>query len=316
MPARKRWKAVGTSAETSALSFVSRSARVGARADVAFARDPLTDRAVRGPEKSPRTRSSAKSGRSRTNFTKIAHILGEEALKEDTKRKQSTRVPQGLIDRAGSLFAFQPPFRTQLPIKYTVKAHTRSTLLSIPARELGDVLEQHQYDAPVFMRAMQHAEKTLNPDKRTSTAGDLLNTADAIDGAATTSKKPSVVGNKRSLRRSLSVDDSEDQVAALLKAESDGWLPAAGTTEHRPSIYALKPDANIATVRAMEELQQVAGTPGPPPAFMSLRVTICRWRAGAQGDAGHGQRHERGNGSAEERRGEAEGNHSRSRREA
>ena len=105
-----------------------------------------------------------------------------------------------------------------------VSAFTRATLLSITAKQLGETIEQHQYDAPVFMKAMQHADKLLNPEKRgrSSTASELLQTADVMADA----KKPT----RASISRGSVVGaDGEAEAKAddMSNAACNGWLPAA-----------------------------------------------------------------------------------------
>jgi len=156
-------------------------------------------------------------------LTKVQEMLGEEALVSgsNSKRKQSSRVPQGRIDRTGSLIAFQPPFASPTPLKYTVRATQRSTLLSISPAGLRAVLDAHPYDAPTYAKAMAHAAKVLDPDKRGSlganaSTGDIIRTGEVIDDGADSRK------TKTKSRKTTDGDAS-----ALDQAKADGWLPVA-----------------------------------------------------------------------------------------
>jgi hypothetical protein len=74
------------------------------------------------------------------------------------------------------------------------------------------------------MRAMQHAERSLNPEKRKSTTSDLVQTSDLL-GDDASRRKSNRNGRNSQVGTSAS---PEDQAEAMDRAADDGWLPSAG----------------------------------------------------------------------------------------
>ena len=200
--------------------------------------------------------------------TKVAHVLGEEVGGAGkAERKQSTRVPQGLIDRVGSLIGFQAPFKPQQPVIYTCRAFSRCKVLSLTRRQFADVLERHQYDAPVFMKAMDHADRQLSPDKRGSVSssplkqgdGSNLKTSDfrGSSGSSLTAgsdapgqrpsccKRPSCGGPVGPGRPAPTLDtDSPD---SLFTAVNEGWLPQQNVVNQLVAASAAEDKARAVT---------------------------------------------------------------------
>jgi hypothetical protein len=198
----------------------------------------------------------------------VAHVLGEEVGGAGkAERKQSTRVPQGLIDRVGSLIGFQAPFKPQQPVIYTCRAFSRCKVLSLTRRQFADVLERHQYDAPVFMKAMDHADRQLSPDKRGSVSssplkqgdGSNLKTSDfrGSSGSSLTAgsdapgqrpsccKRPSCGGPVGPGRPAPTLDtDSPD---SLFTAVNEGWLPQQNVVNQLVAASAAEDKARAVT---------------------------------------------------------------------
>ena len=77
------------------------------------------------------------------------------------RKQASSRRPHNRVDRAGTLLAFQPPFRPATPVMYSATATKRCALLSITREALGEVLAAHPSDASVIRKAMEHAAKVF-----------------------------------------------------------------------------------------------------------------------------------------------------------
>lgn len=66
---------------------------------------------------------------------KVKGLLGPEARVEEG-RKSSVRVPQGRVEKPGTLVGFQNVFEPPHPVTFSVRACTRSTFYSIQREEL------------------------------------------------------------------------------------------------------------------------------------------------------------------------------------
>lgn len=90
-----------------------------------------------------------------------------KAVADDSSLGDNRKVGMhGRTDRPGSLIGFQDPMSKPLPLAYSVRATTRSSLLSLSRAALRDVLTAHEADKPTFLRAIEHASTTLAPSKQ------------------------------------------------------------------------------------------------------------------------------------------------------
>jgi len=178
---------------------------------------------------------------------KMKEVLGEkaaEAMMAKTRRS-STRVPQGRVERAGSLVGFQPPFGPAQPLQYTVRAYSRSTFFSITRQAMAEVIRLHPNDALIFMRAMQHADKTLNPESRRRASQQL----EADNTVAGEQGSP----NRKSTRKSTTTLDLNDKMQRIIvtkEAEETGWLPDPDSEESK------KGTASSAWMEAREDAER------------------------------------------------------------
>jgi len=156
---------------------------------------------------------------------KVKNVLGDELTHTGGEdRRLSKRVPHGRVERPGSLIGFQPPFGPPKPIPCSVRAVSRSTFLSITRELLASVLNNHPGDAPIFMKAMEHANKVLNPDKRRSVAKE----ADKEGDKESKSRASSFNHTRGSVSVNIGLPDMQDalqRTQAMQEAVSSGWLP-------------------------------------------------------------------------------------------
>ena len=107
---------------------------------------------------------------------KITNSLGSSRVSlargDLSEHQRSTRVPQGRVERRGSLIGWQPPYGPMLAFRYTARAYRFSQLFSVTRSALCGVLEAHTIDAAVFAKAVEHANKLLQP---TGQKGDKKN---------------------------------------------------------------------------------------------------------------------------------------------
>lgn len=205
---------------------------------------------------------------------KITQLFGSRlaAGQVDDGHKQSSRIPQGRIERCGSLIGWQPPFGAIYPLRYTMRAFRFTQLLSITRVDIASVLRKHTVDAAIFQKAVEHADKTLMPTRRGGgtrppssdsrcsltindarsasqlrmAAGPVKNAADALMADALGGSPTRV---SKAERRASEADPANGKSDKEMQAE--GWLPAA-----RPKDDGGAPTAAVAT----------APSPTPPPA--------------------------------------------------
>ena len=97
---------------------------------------------------------------------KITSALGVSAAATNAGgHKQSLRIPQGRVERCGSLVGWQPPFEPMQAYRFTVRALSFTYLFSISRSNFCKLLEKHTLDAPVWCKAVEHANKLLQPSK-------------------------------------------------------------------------------------------------------------------------------------------------------
>ena len=185
-------------------------------------------------------------------LNKIKQLLGDEAGDATSQRKQSTRVPQGRVDRAGTLIGFTPPFGPPKAIRYSVRAYSRSTFYSISRDDFREVLSLRQTDAPIFMKAIEHANKVLNRDeqrtrdgeskarrssenKEYKTAEELeamkaeAAAADADAGGGRRDSSAATCKRRSSASAAAEINPAElEQIEASREARRQGWLPSEG----------------------------------------------------------------------------------------
>lgn len=101
--------------------------------------------------------------------SKLSLVLGEgraSIAKGSMMQRSSTRIPQGRIERIGSLIGWSAPHGEPRPLAYTVRASLDSSLYSIRRQDLATILDHHPLDASIFKMAVEHASKLINPIKR------------------------------------------------------------------------------------------------------------------------------------------------------
>ena len=105
-----------------------------------------------------------------STLSKVNALLGEgDHIMQNAVngRRASRRVPQGRIERTGSLIGWAPPHATLQPLAYTVVGARDSNLLAISRAALATILDLHPTDSPLFRAASEHAAKLINPVKGT-----------------------------------------------------------------------------------------------------------------------------------------------------
>ena len=140
------------------------------------------------------------------HVSKLSLILGEgraAIAKGSMMQRNSTRIPQGRIDRIGSLIGWSAPYGEQRPLAYQVRATIDSSLLSIRRIQVAELLNKHPHDVPVFKAAVEHATKLLNPVKR----GVALPVANA-SLAASNDRRSSVASTSETADNSFSSSGS------------------------------------------------------------------------------------------------------------
>ena len=162
-------------------------------------------------------------------LSKLATLLGEGSAKlqgASGGHRTSQRVPQGRIERMGSLIGWGPPNGIGVPLAYTANGGRDSSLLSISRTALGALLDAHPLEASIFKRASDHAAKLINPVKKNvdelnkddtskasrCSAADVLLEASGAGG-----------GGRKSCAKARTTSETED-VSAMLAARDGGWL--------------------------------------------------------------------------------------------
>jgi hypothetical protein len=121
--------------------------------------------------------------------------------------KQSARIPQGRVERCGTLVGWSAPYGAIVPSRYTVRACRFSQLQSIERGAMREVLSKHPIDAPVWLKAVEFANRTLSPSK--SAKAIKVGAEEAVVKASGTAPE--------------TIDTSQ---AELNEAASAGWLPS------------------------------------------------------------------------------------------
>jgi len=198
----------------------------------------------------------------------------------DAVRKRSGRVQQNRIDRPGALLGFQAPFLPAEPLMYTVRAYQQSEFVSIDRQALGEVLRANPQDAPVFMKAMQHAAKTLSKKP----ARESMSRRSAADANAGTLAKPSWNLMRRA---SELMDDPTARVSPGLERFSSRTEDSSGASYdlRRSSRPSSTHDAQIHEIEEMrQECSELGWLPradssafgGPSESCISLAWTQQR----------------------------------------
>jgi hypothetical protein len=86
--------------------------------------------------------------------------------KASAMQRTSSRIPQGRVERMGSLIGWSAPHGAVRPHAYSVTAGRDSSMLSIARETLAEILDRHPLDVHTFRAAVEHADKLLNPVKR------------------------------------------------------------------------------------------------------------------------------------------------------
>jgi len=174
---------------------------------------------------------------------RITTLLGSSRLysKQESEHKQSTRVPQGRVERRGSLVGWQAPFGPASTFRYTARAYRFSQLFSITRTALREVVETHPIDAVVFQKAVEHSNKLLQPSKsmRSCTSStDLKRDPGAAEDSSL--KRVSDAG----LQTMVQTTD-EEQLAVAARA---GFLPACHVKQAASQSLPSRPRAASSTV--------------------------------------------------------------------
>jgi len=189
---------------------------------------------------------------------KVKNVLGEEGhgAYMASSQSMSKRVPHGRVERPGSLIGFQAPFGPPKPILCSVRAYSRSTFFAVTRVALAEVLRNHPNDAPIFMKAMEHAARLLNPDKRRSQAdGDDEKRNSTMRTSCVKPSGPRTGGT--SISHNLALPDMQDKlqrVAVLQEAVSTGWLPPGYEEEEEDGKAA--PGMTTAWMQEREEAER------------------------------------------------------------
>lgn len=199
--------------------------------------------------------------------SKLSLILGESRMsiaKSSMMHKCSSRIPQGRIERIGSLIGWSAPHAEPRPHAYMVRASRDSELLSIQRNELAQILTKHELDAPIFKNAADHANKLINPIKRSTAARDSsgrpstssVDNQDAGDAPLKADRRCSTnevtrkelsngsahAGSQFRKRGNTKSDGDvqdlgqQEQEGALREAERNGWLPSGESSAKRSSL--------------------------------------------------------------------------------
>ena len=172
-------------------------------------------------------------------LSKLSALMGENSAVKN-KRRSSTRVPQGRVERMGSLIGWTPPHQTVTPLAYTATATRDSMLHSIHRHQLAVILEQHPEEASVFKQAYDHSIKVLHPVKarlsecgktgenggakparRCSVSDKLRETGAGTDGGRSTASTAS--------KLAATLQQELDEEGAINAARDGGWLPCNKT---------------------------------------------------------------------------------------
>jgi len=93
------------------------------------------------------------------------------APKKTAVKASKSDALRGRTDRLGTLLGFQDVFKPIEPLKYSVKALSRVAVLSITRGQFKDLLTTYVDDKPIFQKAIDHAEATIQGGSRRSSSG-------------------------------------------------------------------------------------------------------------------------------------------------
>jgi len=165
-------------------------------------------------------------------LSKLSLILGEgeRTIKAAGKQRTSARIPQGRVERTGSLIGWGPPHGLARPLAYSARAGRDSSLLSIDRRELAKILDAHPLEASIFKRASEHAAQILNPIKKSLDGGGSEERLTADRRCST--KDMMQVNNARVTKTSAAAsmgrkNSTMEEEVAMKSAADAGWLQSA-----------------------------------------------------------------------------------------
>ena len=180
-------------------------------------------------------------------LSKLSQMLGEgnpSLVKATKQHRSSARVPQGRIEKMGSLIGWGPPHGVARPLSYSASAGRDTQLQSIARSKLAEILETHPMEAAIFKRASEHATKLINPIKkavadsdgeenlgedhmtvsRRCSTNEMVRQTEGLNGRA------SCAGGARNTKSSSQsrMSTSADDMAAMAAAKEGGWLRSIG----------------------------------------------------------------------------------------
>jgi hypothetical protein len=204
----------------------------------------------------------------------------------------------------GSLIGWGPPHGSAKPLTYQAAGGRDSALLSLPRKRLAEIIDAHPHEAIIFMKASEHADKLINPDKRLG-AGSAHKKLESDERKTTATAMAE--DNERlddspmskAARASLfGVQDEDNQEVSQVKhARQTRCSTAAARQQHgsstvpscRPTSRASQPHMRLS------RRPRPATTPVPPCAHSTDRAKEeCRrgaLRGLAQGSCVTGQAH-------------------------
>jgi CRP-like cAMP-binding protein len=190
-------------------------------------------------------------------LTKLALILGDNAAQikqSNAGQRSSQRIPQGRVERIGSLVGWGAPHGQARPLAYTAVASRDTSLLSISRDQLAAVLSKYPQEAVIFKRASDHAARLINPVKRSSTVaksdraskrsaedaieGNFANRASRTDEMMKSASSDCGPSARRCNRMSARdpAENEEDETAEAMTAS--GWLMGGGGGGHGATVTA------------------------------------------------------------------------------
>jgi len=179
-------------------------------------------------------------------LSKLSQMLGEgqaQLNKASKQHRSSARVPQGRIEKMGSLIGWGPPHGIPRPLSYSATAERDTQLQSITRFKLAEILDTHPLEAAIFKRASEHATKLINPVKKTAASDDAGDLGDAdhltVDRRCSTNemvrqtqnldnRNSCGARNTKTSSQSRMSTTSADDAAAISAAKESGWLRSIG----------------------------------------------------------------------------------------
>jgi CRP-like cAMP-binding protein len=185
-------------------------------------------------------------------LSKLSSLLGvgnvNQIHKATGAQRTSQRIPQGRVEKMGSLVGWGPPHGEARPLAYNAIAFRDTHLLSITRGKLAKVLDAHPMEATIFKRASDHAARLISPVKRGKDANDVDAAADAIHAERRVSANEIIrqsegpMGSRQSqidARKSRAAPASEESAREALNAAKDsGWLRNAAAASADASSFS------------------------------------------------------------------------------